>query len=486
MLNIIEGFMKRLEYIDVAKFIGVFLVCFAHGLITNNLVCKLIYSFHIPLFFVLNGYTLKIKDGETYKDFLIKKLKSYILQAFILGLIIILINTLFKVYYFHETIDKYYYLKQVILLLEGKKFYSIWFIFALFCADQIFYLCYYLSRKNNLLTFLFVLAFVGLGIYVNKHVNVNIVWNLEASLFGVLWVYIGFFFASNRCLKIRSILFKNRLIALLFSLVFFAIGFSLAKYNIDHYNSNLEMFFRSYNKPFFVLTSACFSSIGTILFSYSISNKVMALMGKANIIIFSLHQQLPFVIFREILFHKEYLKIVNEFNVTHNENSFNIYAYAFLISIFSIAMLLAVYYIIINTPLAFIVLKKQPKYMIKLKNKIKLLFAQHYAQYVKSHYLKNEEYYYLEKQKIIVVLKNEEVIGIFKIIKQNTCIKIFYLKEEGIVYLNRIAKSIKTDNKIYLQVYKKDIKILSNSSSIKEELVSDSVSLNNKREFYFD
>ncbi len=46
--------MKRIEWVDIARGIGIILVILGH--IGIGKVGKFIYSFHIPLFFFLSGF----------------------------------------------------------------------------------------------------------------------------------------------------------------------------------------------------------------------------------------------------------------------------------------------------------------------------------------------------------------------------------------------------------------------------------------------
>lgn len=54
---------KRIEWIDTAKFIAMFCVIFAHCSPRGDVISYL-YSFHLPVFFLLNGMTLRIKDVD--------------------------------------------------------------------------------------------------------------------------------------------------------------------------------------------------------------------------------------------------------------------------------------------------------------------------------------------------------------------------------------------------------------------------------------
>lgn len=62
---------KRIEWIDIAKAIGIYLMIFNHN---NDMPCKhiqfVIASFHMPLFFLLSGFTLK-KQEKTFNDIMI-------------------------------------------------------------------------------------------------------------------------------------------------------------------------------------------------------------------------------------------------------------------------------------------------------------------------------------------------------------------------------------------------------------------------------
>lgn len=64
---------KRINYIDVAKGIGILMVLLGHLIPDdNNPIKSVIYSFHMPLFFIISGMTLRVS-----KFFLLIKKKFY-------------------------------------------------------------------------------------------------------------------------------------------------------------------------------------------------------------------------------------------------------------------------------------------------------------------------------------------------------------------------------------------------------------------------
>ncbi len=49
---------SRIEWVDIAKGIGIILVIIGHVNTFNSSVKEWIYSFHMPLFFILAGVTI--------------------------------------------------------------------------------------------------------------------------------------------------------------------------------------------------------------------------------------------------------------------------------------------------------------------------------------------------------------------------------------------------------------------------------------------
>lgn len=60
---------KRLEYIDIVKGIGIFLMVLGHSYSEDNasLIIKWLYSFHMPLFFIVSGVLYGIRYNNSGK-----------------------------------------------------------------------------------------------------------------------------------------------------------------------------------------------------------------------------------------------------------------------------------------------------------------------------------------------------------------------------------------------------------------------------------
>lgn len=81
----------RIEWIDVARGIAIFLVCLGHRDIPAFLG-KWIYSFHLPAFFWISGYITKYDSDISFGNFLKKKVKGLLVPYASLSLVYIFLE----------------------------------------------------------------------------------------------------------------------------------------------------------------------------------------------------------------------------------------------------------------------------------------------------------------------------------------------------------------------------------------------------------
>lgn len=138
--------MKRNLLIDVLKGIATLAVLLGHaiqrGLIVgyeNNIIFKIIYSFHMPLFILLSGFSLSKYTKEYNKSFLKKRFYRLIIPTIVWNYLIYF----FKDFWFVGIRDFiifpdtfFGYTKTLILHPD----YIIWFLYVVFICDMIYYL----------------------------------------------------------------------------------------------------------------------------------------------------------------------------------------------------------------------------------------------------------------------------------------------------------------------------------------------------------
>ena len=74
---------KRIEYIDIAKGVAIILVLLGHIETCPAGLKSSIYSFHMPLFFILSGYFMK--EGTELRLLAKKLFKSLMVPYLIIG-----------------------------------------------------------------------------------------------------------------------------------------------------------------------------------------------------------------------------------------------------------------------------------------------------------------------------------------------------------------------------------------------------------------
>jgi polysaccharide biosynthesis protein PslL len=139
---------KRIEYIDIARGIGILLVVLGHndfGYI-SPFAYQVIYSFHMPLFFFLSGYFINTSIG--FGDFAIKRFNALLKPYFF---------TIFLIYFVSISFGKMGFqtaLGRIIKSLYGAGYYldwvQLWFLPHLFVVSlYAFFLLVLMRGLNN-------------------------------------------------------------------------------------------------------------------------------------------------------------------------------------------------------------------------------------------------------------------------------------------------------------------------------------------------
>ncbi len=139
---------KRIEYLDIAKGIGILLVVLGHNdfEVISLFVQRLIYSFHMPLFFFLSGYFLN--TAVPFFDFFKKRFNS-LLKPFLF--------TIFLIYFTSVSFEKMGFntaIQRTVKSLYGSGYYldwvQLWFLPHLFAVSLYAFLFITLvSRLRN-------------------------------------------------------------------------------------------------------------------------------------------------------------------------------------------------------------------------------------------------------------------------------------------------------------------------------------------------
>lgn len=181
---------KRIKWVDVAKGLCIFLVLVGH-VTKYKLMKTFIYSFHMPLFFLLSGFTLKVPDNiSEFKIMLINDAKRLLLPLVVMQSLFITYLIAFQNINLNSGME--YFLKSLIwggTTFNEHKFSvgMLWFLVALFWAKQIVRIVEYNFSNNNWVIYI-LLTYIGINL-PPKYVLPQC---LDIALVCALYIYLGY------------------------------------------------------------------------------------------------------------------------------------------------------------------------------------------------------------------------------------------------------------------------------------------------------
>ncbi|MCH3910240.1 MAG: acyltransferase family protein [Limosilactobacillus oris] len=204
---------KRLEWVDIAKGIAILLMIIGHE-VKNPHIYALIFSFHMPLFFILSGYTSSRINN--WSKFFYKQKKSFKKIWLLAILMVILLNIEYLIFTPNYSVQNFWY-----NVLQGTFWGSnipvfgiigvgvMWFMFVFFWSKLLFDMFQVLLSDIYSGMILFVLSgvsmiwcqnfahflpqaldivpvaalFMWVGAFTRKKVNFNNLNNLDKLIF---------------------------------------------------------------------------------------------------------------------------------------------------------------------------------------------------------------------------------------------------------------------------------------------------------------
>ena len=154
------GNKERLNYLDVSKGIGILLVVLAHiyafnSEINRELLVTWIYSFHMPLFFIISGMLLKYKNENDVKKVIISRIKGLLIPYLFFSLLSIIVKIIINGF------DKNMVIWDLIYSATGIGIDALWFLPALFIGEILFVLINKIIKNNYVKVLLIVFLFIG-------------------------------------------------------------------------------------------------------------------------------------------------------------------------------------------------------------------------------------------------------------------------------------------------------------------------------------
>ncbi len=286
---------KRIDWIDTLRGLAMFFVIWGHSIINKNgFFRKYIYSFHMPLFFIISGLTFNESDKLPFKEFIKKRIKSLIIPYLIINIVCCIPMVIFSKIGVIKSFDLienivgiFYGSSDVIHMPSGPS----WFLLTLFITEIIFYFLKKNSKSDfNLLFYSLVIALISYANSLSKY-QVLMPFHLDAALMGVLFYYIGYIFIKN--IKKFDFIFNSKIRMFTYGAIFGLIGFvgsylnRRVSMNANHYGSITLFLLACLLTSFALLLFVKLFLKKSFIFK-NIGKNTIFYLGYSNLLIFSL------------------------------------------------------------------------------------------------------------------------------------------------------------------------------------------------------
>lgn len=259
----------RLQYIDIAKGIGIFLVVLGH-VYRGNAVQNWLYSFHMPLFFFISGW---LYDGKNffidgYCVFIIKKARKFLLPYIVF---------LFVNFVYWAIVERNFRAFD-----QG----PLWFLPVLLIVEccAVFPIEWAKNHKNRTAFFFLILLFGLICIGGNFIAYDSSADWIVRCFNGIVWYYAGFSLKEYSKGWVES-LSHHKYGGL------YVLGFFLLNVLSGSINGRVDMYMNRFNNVFLYV----FAAFSGIFFCIGIAtmiekNRILTYYGKYSLVIMCTHE----------------------------------------------------------------------------------------------------------------------------------------------------------------------------------------------------
>jgi fucose 4-O-acetylase-like acetyltransferase len=297
----------RLDYLDYAKGIGIIIVVGAHLMnegsmpfLYSNIISEVIYQFHMPLFFIISGFTIDIafdKYGTAAYRKIMKRAFLLLAGYFLWSLIFISISNLSQ-----PNVD---YQEEFIAMVTLRGRAPIWFLAALSLAELGYLIMRYLVsffKSKNIKQCIYIIIIIFTMVITKKLLLVEV--GGLPIIYQYLWITITRFFPSLAFVIIGSILYRifkinmpqlisyGKRSGFFLILVGFFLFFLVTIFTI-YFNNGINMHLATFGNVFLFYINALLGSLAVLLYSKGICKiikpKIIPELGKNSLGIMIFH-----------------------------------------------------------------------------------------------------------------------------------------------------------------------------------------------------
>lgn len=268
--------MNRIEWVDIAKGLGIILVVLGHTS-SPEILIKFIFAFHMPLFFFLSGY-LHIKNKyPNFKKLVSSKSRSLLIPYMYFSIIL---YSFWLIAGRHLSGDEntpvwkpfigiFYSIGEKDWMVHAS---PLWFLSCLFMTECIFYI---LTKYSVKFIVIFTICLSLVGYFYSLLIPIRLPWSLDVALTGVVFYSVGFLFRQYFVIRLGKFLLPILL---------------LSTFIISQLNESIDLNTLKFNNYFYFYMAAFTGILSIIIIAQIISNsKTLSFLGRNSIMILALH-----------------------------------------------------------------------------------------------------------------------------------------------------------------------------------------------------
>lgn len=294
--------MKRDYSLDFLKGLGICLVVLGHIIPNDSILSNWIYSFHMPLFFVVTGYLSSSKE-QVFKQCLYKNARSILYPYFVFSIIKVIATFINN----PLDINEFYIIVINTITFAGDGIF--WFLPTLFISKVLDNLISKNKYSNGVLFLVLVASFISCP-YLDVH---------KCYRFATVYYWINIF---NRCLPVlvffrigalyRQLFTKYHYILLQNKMVICSLIILVLSVFIVQVNGHVDLHYSKVNNPIMYYLFAI-----TIILAFFIiakknvtKNNLICYYGENSLSIMVTHTTLSIVAFVKYLVSSEFPDIL--------------------------------------------------------------------------------------------------------------------------------------------------------------------------------
>lgn len=283
---------KRIEWIDMAKGIGLILVVYGHVPFRPEWWNVWLGSFHMPLFFFLAGITYNQNKYKKFSALIKSKVVTLIIPYFIFAVLTFLWRVALQVFDLLQSgtqINFGYLCKQalgIFIQIRTTDFgVGVWFIPCIFVCFVLLYFILKISR-NHIPWGGILLASLSLvaGYLYCTYIDIKLPWGIDAAFVAVFFMTLG---ALLRDKLIKTFNCKGKLILTAVAALAVNLIFTFLNYRV--LGRTVGMWSNNYGNFFFFLIAALSGIVFVIAVTNLVSVSIVRKIGSGSIYYYGTH-----------------------------------------------------------------------------------------------------------------------------------------------------------------------------------------------------